>query len=599
MLSFLERWMNRHDRHTKRPPSLLEQVTLDLNFIVVIGLMLIGLKIPYYEYLTYPTIVLLVVGIFCSLAQEWNELQASAHPLRWMASRSLEIGLLVLTPPLLVYHNGWLALLGLRQLLIVVRIFLRWDLGQRFLMLMLQHPAKLMVFSFGGLILLGALILTLPAATTDGVGLHTIDAFFTSTSATCVTGLIVADTPKDFTLFGQLTILTLIQIGGLGIMTISSFIMWSLGRRIGLRGQQALGAILDEPTPAHVLRLLRFIILVTIAIEGFGALLLFIRWYTPSKPMLPVLYQSIFHAISAFCNAGFALWSNSLMNFQHDVLVNFTIIALILLGGMGFPVLGSILSKDSWKRFKTDTKRHSFLLSCRIFIRKLPLNTKIVLITQFVLVTSAFALFFWLESGNSLQALSTGKKALSSFFQAVTLRTAGFNSMDFSLLTSATLFMMIFYMFIGGASGGTAGGIKLNTLAVVFLYIRSMLRGRQGVEVFHRAVPRQTVLRATAIITIFVSIFLVAFFMLLVTQSTKIPFVHLMFESVSALGTVGLSVSTPDGISTTSKLNDTGKLLIILLMFVGRLGPLTLAFAIGRPNTDGQYQYPRERIYVG
>tara|TARA_B100000609_G_scaffold199563_1_gene204187 strand:+ start:4179 stop:5735 length:1557 start_codon:yes stop_codon:yes gene_type:complete len=518
--------------------------------------------------------------------------------MKWLKVHIIEISIGLIGPPLLLQGKAWFGLLAIRQMIVVGRLMLRWQHGKSALERILMRPARLMVSSFGGIILLGTALLMMPAATKNIHQLPFIDALFTATSATCVTGLAIMNTPEDFTLFGQLIILGLIQVGGLGIMTLSSFIIWLMGRRLGILGQHALGEILDEPTPGTVLRLLRFIVIATFLTELVGALILYFYWIDPQYHIKTPFYHAIFHSISAFCNAGFALWGNSLVPFQTELGINVTIMALIVLGGIGFPVLASISSRQRYRRFLEVKQRHSFLWSARMYLQSLPLNTKIVLIAYFLLLVSAFFLFLGLEWQHSLKHLSPIDKCLAALFQAVTLRTAGFNTVDYSLLTPATMLMMIFFMIIGGASGGTAGGLKVNTLAILYLSLSSTLRGRKEVEVFERTLPQETILKATAIISVFTVLIFLFLFALALTHP-GVPFLHLFFEVSSAIGTVGLTVATPDGIGTTSKLNFFGKLAITFAMFLGRLGPLTLAFAVGERITKAQYKYPQERVYVG
>ena len=515
----------------------------------------------------------------------------------WFGRHFFEVSLLVLMPPLILRDFRWLGLMLLFQGIMLLQVLSREEHFRPIWDGLLNRPALLLVMSFGGLIAVGTMLLMLPEASTKTP--HTfLEALFTATSATCVTGLVVKDTGLDFSFFGQLVILVLIQIGGLGIITFSSFVMWSMGQRLGIRSRDAISAILDEQGSSRAISLLRFIVLATVLLETVGALLLFVAWYSPQKDAWSVMYSAIFHSISAFCNAGFALDGNSLIPFQKDILVNFTIMALILLGGMGFPVLASFFDPERFRHFRRNLKQHSFLWASRLFLRALPLNTKIVLIVQTILVFGIAAIFLVLEYGHSLAKMGFFYKLQGALFQSVTLRTAGFNTVDFSLLTPATLFLMMFAMFLGGASGGTAGGIKINTIAILGLMLRSILRGEERVMIFGRSLTRGNIARATSIITIFSLIFFFFSFLLLATQD-KISFPFALFEVTSAMGTVGLTTANKAGIATTALLDSFGRLCVIVLMFFGRLGPLTVAFAVTAIPAAGRYSYPEERIYVG
>ncbi len=514
----------------------------------------------------------------------------------WFRRHTIEIALFLLGPPLLLQSFAFIGLLLCFGAIVFGESIYHDKYFRRLWDGLLQRPALLLVLSFACLILLGTFLLMLPPASPNKP--HTfLTALFTATSATCVTGLAVKDTGADFTFFGQCVILVMIQIGGLGIITFSSFLLWFMGQRLGLRSRNAISAILDEQQSNKLLGLLRFIVFSTVIIEGIGALLLFVAWYKPTVDPWQTAYQAIFHAISAFCNAGFALHSQSLVPYQKDVLVNFTVMGLILLGGMGFPVLASLFEKERLQQLGRRAKQQGYRWALRLFVRTLPLNTKIVFLLQAFFVVSVAALFFAFEYRHSLGSLGFFYKIQAALFQSVTLRTAGFNTVDFSLLTPATLLLMMFAMFVGGASGGTAGGIKLNTIAILALMLRSILRGREDVEIFGRTLTRDNLARATGMITVFTVIFFVFSFLLLATQT--MPFSFVLFEVTSAIGTVGLTTANKAGVATTSLLDSFGQTCIILLMFLGRLGPLTVAFAISSTPTAGRYQYPEERIYVG
>lgn len=512
---------------------------------------------------------------------------------RWLRKHALELVVLFLAPVLMLWHVGWIGLFAYRQMSSLVRLLNRWHQTREWFHYFFQRPAQLMAVSFFLLIALGTLLLLFPVSSTKPGSIGLLQAIFTATSASCVTGLTVLDTPTAFTLFGQCVILFLIQIGGLGTMTLSSFVMWLVGYRMGVKGQFALGEILDEPTPAALFRLLRTILFATLVTEALGALLLFCRWYDHARGAWYGLYLSVFHSVSAFCNAGFALWSDSLIQHQTDVVVNVTIICLILAGSLGFPVFASLLPRQTTvnppllRKKKTSWRQRALL-----YLHQLPINTKVILLVQPLLIVVACVGFYALEAQHSLKHLSWFHQGLVSLFQSVTLRTAGFNTIEFGQLQQATLLMMVVWMFIGGCSAGTAGGVKVNTLVVLFLSLRSMLRGRDDVEVMGRRLPHATIRRATVIFFSFVIVLLLGCFFLMVMHP-RLPFAHLLFEATSALGTVGLTVNT------TTLLNPWGQWIVVLLMYAGRIGPLTIALAISHRPDPGHYRYPLGRIQVG
>ncbi|MCB9639757.1 MAG: Trk family potassium uptake protein [Myxococcales bacterium] len=550
---------------------------------------------PWWSVL--PAFIFLFLMFSLSTLALYRSFLRSYRTFAWFRQHIIEVTLFLTGPPLMMQSFSWVGILLFLGAIVFGQTIYHDKDFRRLWAALLNRPSLLLVASFGTLIFVGAFLLMLPISSTKEPH-DFLTALFTATSATCVTGLAIKDTGADFTFFGQCVILVLIQIGGLGIITFSSFILWFMGQRLGIRSRSALSAILDEQETSRTLGLLRFLVAATLIVESFGALLLFIAWYKPTLQPWDVAYRAIFHAISAFCNAGFALHSQSLVPYQKDVLVNLTVIGLILIGGTGFPVLASLLDPERLRQFRKRIKQQGFSWATRLFVRTLPLNTKIVLVFQFVFVFGIAIVFFFLEYGHSLGSLGFFQKIQAALFQSVTLRTAGFNTVDFSLLTPATLLIMMFTMFVGGASGGTAGGIKLNTIAILGLMLRNLLKGREQIEIFGRTLVRDNLARATGIITIFVMIFFFFSFLLLATQR-QIPFSYILFEVTSAIGTVGLTTASKTGVSTTSLLDGFGQLCIIVLMFLGRLGPLTVAFAITSSPTVGRYQYPQERIYVG
>ncbi len=437
-------------------------------------------------------------------------------------------------------------------------------------------PAQLLVSSFFLTICLGTLLLLLPIATQSGEGTPFIDALFTATSAVCVTGLIVVDTPTYFSWFGQLVILVLIQIGGLGIMTLSASLALLLGKRISMRGKAVLQDYLDERDTEHLKEMVVSIIKMTLVFESIGALILAIHWHDQYQQWGKAIYYAIFHSISAFNNAGFALYTDSLYQFRTDPVISLTIALLIILGGLGFPVIFNLWSVIG---------RHHAPFP------RLSLHSKIVLMTTVILLIGGTVSFFFAEYAGELKGLRWPEKILVAFFQAVTPRTAGFNTLNIGALTNLSLFITIILMFIGASPASTGGGVKTNSFALLILIIRTLVRGREDVEVFRRAIPMEVIHRALVIINLSFGIINLFTILLLITETA--PFLSIFFEVVSAFGTVGLSMGL------TPYLTVPGKCIIAVLMFIGRTGPLTLAFAVGTREKSAKYSYPLERVMVG
>ena len=438
-----------------------------------------------------------------------------------------------------------------------------------------ERPALSIIMSFFVIIMTGTLLLMLPSSTADGFGLSFIDSWFTATSAVCVTGLIVVDTAAAFSLSGKLIILTLIQIGGLGIMIISYISMFILGRKMSIEEKQRLNFVISDADMSDIVKTLKKIIYLTVTIEGTGALLLFAGIGAESGFTGRTAFLAVFHSVSAFCNAGFALFSDSLEGFSSSPSVIFVISALIILGGLSFAVIFNI--RDYFSR--------------KSRVRKLNLNSRVVLSWTAGLTTSGFLLFYALEHGNVLRSMSTPAQYLAAFFQSVTLRTAGFNSIAFADLGTATLLIMCIYMFIGAASGSTAGGIKINTTAVIFAYIKSIAKNSPSITLYRHQLSERRVLRAFAVFGY--GIAAVTAGTALLALAYPAPLEQIIFEAVSAFGTVGLSTGL------TPQLNTFGKIIIIFLMFNGRLGPLTILSTFsGRRDSSG-VRYPGGDISIG
>lgn len=436
-------------------------------------------------------------------------------------------------------------------------------------------PPKTLVLGFAFIILLGALFLTFPVSTTDGQGLSFLNALFTATSATCVTGLVVVDTGTTFTLFGQIVILTLIQVGGLGFMTVATLFAFLVGKRISLKERILLQESLNNISMEGVVRLAKRILIFTAVIEGIGAILLSIR-FSFDFPIGKAIYFGIFHSISNFNNAGFDLLGefHSLTSYVADPAVTLTVSALITLGGIGFIVMNELYE---YRRSK-----------------KLSLHTKIVLITSMILLATGTIGLFLLEFSNekTLKPLSWSGKILGSLFQSVTARTAGANTLNIGDLTQSSLFLIIFLMFIGASPGSTGGGIKTTTFTTLIGAVWSQIRGKEDVIFFRQRIVYDTIYKALTVtfsgltLVTFVTLFLT------ITEHGK-DFLMILFEATSAFATVGLSMGlTPD-------LSPIGKLLIIFTMFAGRVGPLTIAFAVTMRRNPDAFRYPKGKIMIG
>jgi trk system potassium uptake protein TrkH len=457
-----------------------------------------------------------------------------------------------------------------RYVLIMIKLFARTRKFSNLLRDIRLNTAQIVAFSFAFTILVGTLLLTFPAATVDGKGTPFIDALFTSTSATCVTGLIVRDTPVYFSGFGQMVILALIQMGGLGIMTYSAFVALLLGR-FSLGQRKLVQEMFEEEQNAYSMIL--YIFKMTFAVELVGVLALFIRWSFHFKNPLQTLYFSIFHSISAFCNAGFSLFSNSMEDFVSDPFINLVIMILIIVGGLGFIVVFDITRRVRRPR------------------RPLSPHSKLILTTSGILILLGFIAIFFFEFDGTLMSKPLSGKLWASMFQSVTTRTAGFNSIPIGSMTSISLSIMIILMFIGASPGSTGGGIKTSTFAVLLLSVKSIFQGKQEIVAYQKTIPTSSVIKAAALL-ICALILVALVFLFLIAVEDK-PYLPLLFETVSAFGTVGLSMGiTPD-------LTAPGKLLITLLMFLGRIGPLTMGLALAREMTKAKIGYPDARIMIG
>ncbi|MFW6108479.1 MAG: TrkH family potassium uptake protein [bacterium] len=511
--------------------------------------------------------------------------------LAWLRGRWFD--LLVLVPCLEVLVGGWTAPWFLvRQVAVLVAAFAGTRPAQRLVSQLRLHPARLMVLSFALTIAVGTVLLSLPLSSAMGEPVAGVDALFTATSATCVTGLIVLDTGEDFTLFGQVVILVLLQLGGLGIMTFSVSLLLAVGGTISKQREVVMRDMLDQESIQDVLHLVRFILAITFVVEAVGAVVLFFSLAPSRGYSARTLYEAVFHAISAFCNAGFSVYNDSLEAFARNPAVNAVMSVLIIVGGLGFPVLRDLLMMARSRRLRAG------------LAPRLKSQTKVVLTASAVLLVAGTAIFYVADAGGSLRGMSTGERLLASWFQSVTARTAGFNTVPIGTVGQGGLLLLMALMFIGASPGSTGGGVKTTTAAVLWQAMVSAFRGREEVELFERTVPRAIVRRTVALVVLSMLVIVLATIALMTWGEAPAAagnaeglkpagFEDYLFEAFSAFGTVGLSTGA------TRQLTRAGKLLVTVLMFVGRLGPLTLALSLLGEPKRAAYAYPEERLMVG
>lgn len=438
-------------------------------------------------------------------------------------------------------------------------------------------PPRIVLLSFLGAIFLGTILLSLPVSRQPGQNLSFIDALFTAASAACVTGLVVKDTGLFFSNFGQMVILVLFQAGGLGIMTLSTVFAVMLGKKLSLKENLVIQSTVGQEQKKSIITLLKYILLLTFMFEALGTIVLLLQGFD--------LKSALFHAVSAFCNAGFSLYSDSFISYQGDVIINLVMIVLIITGGLGFVVL---LELPQLRFYFSKRKNRSLRLS---------LQTKIVFGVSLVLLVLGTLGIFVLEDNTALAGLSFKNKICASFFQSASSRTAGFNTLEINSLSAGGKWCLIFLMFVGASPGSTGGGIKTVTLGVVLVSLGAMLRNRPHVSVFGRRLPREVLNKAIAIFCLALLWVFVFTLLLCVTESNydhgSNVFIKILFEVTSAFGTVGLSTGI------TPYLSLMGKVLIIITMFVGRIGPLTLALAVALREQAPSLRYPEEKVMVG
>lgn len=440
-------------------------------------------------------------------------------------------------------------------------------------------PVQIIAMGFATLIFLGAILLSLPIATIEGVKTPFIDCLFTSTSAVCVTGLVTVDTGTYWSYFGKTIIIILIQIGGLGFMAFATLLSLIIGKKITLKERLIIRESLNSTSLQGIVKLARYILMFTFSIEILGATLLSFE-FIPKFGLFKGIYYSMFHAISAFCNAGFDLMGgySSLTSYSDNALVILTLSSLIIIGGLGFYTWNDIFNYRYTKR--------------------LTLQTKLVIAMSIGLVLFGFIMFLIFEISNpeTLKPMGIKGKLLSAFFASVSPRTAGFNSIDLTGMTIASTFLTILLMFVGGSPGSTAGGIKTSTAGVLFMTILSVINGREDTELFQRKINKETVYKALAVVVIALALIFTTTILLSITErASGAPFEHYLFEATSAFGTVGVTLGL------TQKLTAIGKIIVALTMYAGRVGPLTLVVAISirKSKTGKAIKYPEDKILVG
>jgi trk system potassium uptake protein TrkH len=440
-------------------------------------------------------------------------------------------------------------------------------------------PASLAVLSFAALIAVGALVLALPAASADGQGVRFVDALFTSTSAVCVTGLTALPTPTAWSGLGQVTILLLVQLGGLGILTVSTLIALLLGRRVRFSQREVFSSAASPLRRVDVYRILRRIVAITIAVEAVGWALLWVA-FAPQHGWGDAAWHGLFHSVSAFCNAGFSTFRDNLVGYRADVFVNAVVLALVVLGGLGFVVYMDLENRVRYGD-------------------RLGLHTKVALATSVLLVVGGGVGFWLCEARNTLAGAPPFEQAMVSVFASVVARTAGFNTVDYATVTTPCLVLTMFLMLVGGSPGSCAGGIKTTTLAVVYAAARASLTGRPSVDLFGRTVPQPAVRQAVTLGLVGLGAASVLPLGLELADDWAVPFresatryVEFAFETVSALGTVGLSTGVTDDLS------DLQRLQVVGMMFAGRLGLLTLVLAVSR-SRKVQFRYAEEDLVIG
>jgi trk system potassium uptake protein TrkH len=439
-------------------------------------------------------------------------------------------------------------------------------------------PVQILSMGFAVVIFVGAILLSLPIASQSGEVTPFIDCIFTSTSAVCVTGLVTVDTGTYWTYFGKTVIITLIQIGGLGFMSVATLVFFILGKRITLKERLVMQEAMNVNSLQGLVKMIKYVLIFTFSVEGIGAIL-FSTQFIPRFGIFKGVYYSLFHSISAFFNAGFDLMGDfsSVTAYANNSVIILTISALIAIGGLGFFV---------WVE----------IYNCK-GIKRLSLHSRVVIYTTLVLIFGGAILMYLFEMNNpsTMGGMSPKGKILSSIFASVSPRTAGFNSIPLDKMTTAGIFLTIILMFIGGSPGSTAGGLKTTTAVLLFMTVVSVVRGREETEIFKKRIDKELVYKAFAISVISMALVITVTMILSITEQPDIPFEYFLYEATSAFATVGLTLGL------TTKLTFVGKIVISLTMYAGRVGLLTiiLALAKNKNSKSGTIRYPEDKILIG
>ena len=435
-----------------------------------------------------------------------------------------------------------------------------------------SNPALFLSFGFAILIIIGGFLLSLPVFSKSGKATNLIDSFFVAASASCVTGLTTVNTAEYWNIYGHILLMILIQIGGLGVMTLATFFPLLLRKKIGLKSRKILKEQMNIESLNGIMKLFKYVLIFTFIVEFIGAFLLSLR-FVPTYGMGKGWWYSIFHSISAFCNAGFDLLGDSIYPLRNDLLVNITLMGLVVIGGLGFMVTAEIFKKRNFK--------------------KLTVHSRLVLIISGVLLVLGALVFFLIErqAGGVLYKESLRNSLIQSSFQSVSARTAGFYSVDLSKIKSASVLFLIILMIIGGSPGSTAGGLKTTTFGVLILSTISMIKNEDKVTVFKREIDPKIVRKALAIIMVYIGLIFTVIFILSLSENFSI--IDISYEVSSAFATVG----TSRGI--TANLSNLGKILITISMYLGRIGPMTMAYSLGLKSKTKYIRYPEANISIG
>ncbi len=562
---------------TNKSNNIISFLNSTINSLAVLNLVVLFIM-PYFQRGALPESVLISYSIInivlyfaYNISQTVGKGFKNSNLFDYLPYLAIMIGIYLLSK----HPEYFILYISLKQLIILIKKFLLYAFEGRLWAAIISNPAISLMISFLLVIVIGALLLMLPIATASSEAMSFINALFTSTSATCVTGLIVEDTGSYFSLFGQIVILILIQIGGLGIMTISTAFALIFGRKLTAKLELVMQNVMGESNRLNLFQLLRYVIAITVIFEMLGAFFLFFTFKNIYPSPVKAIYYSVFHSISAFCNAGFALYSDSFESFSSNINVNLVLTSLIIMGGLGFVVI-------------MDVKRNVF---GKGRLKKLSLHSKIVIASTIMLIIFGLIGFFISEYNNTMKGMSFANRMITSYFQSVTCRTAGFNTISQGNLSYSSILLSIILMFIGASPGSTGGGIKTTTFAIMVLSIISILTGKSNVSAYKKKIPIHEIKEAISLIGISIGFLMLLLFILFIVSDGN--FQEVTFEAFSAFGTVGLSMGY------TSSLNGAGKIIIILLMYLGRIGPLTILYALAQRVVKKRVNYLEENISIG